>query len=135
MSELHTIRLEVSNGSLDTLAVEVPNTSPWKLLASGAGFRSREFVGEDLFEALIALRKELEKTGYRLLCAGARVDVFPSGMSRSMGGGRKAYITQLGEPATDTIDIFAEAEPGAVGTVEQQKEFHTKWIRSLMKSR
>ena len=57
-----------------------------------------------------------------LLCAGARPDIFPSGMSRGMGDGRKAYITRLGQPAlrTGLVDIFDDAELDAVRTIEEQ---------------
>ena len=47
--------------------------------------------GPDLFEALQAVRRRLEDAGMLLCCQGARADVFPSGMSRQMGGGRRAY--------------------------------------------
>lgn len=135
MSEVRTIHIQALDGSLHTLTVEVTIVAPWKLTVSGAGFQGRVFEREDLFDALVELRGELEKAGHRLLCGGARVDAYPSGMSRSMGGGRKVYITQLGKSATDMIDIFDEAKPEAIGTVEQQKEFHSKWIRSLTKSK
>lgn len=131
MTDTRTIHVQSPSGKLDTLSVEVPDAAPWKLVVSGVGLQNRVFEGDDLFEALIALRLKLEETGYRVLCAGARVDVFPSGMSRNMGGARKAYITRLGEPATNLIDIFDEAKAELVGTVEGQKEFHNKWGRSL----
>jgi len=135
MSETRTIRVQSLNEALDTLTVEVANSVPGELIVSGLGFRKRVFHGQDLFDALIALRTELDDAGWRLLCSGARFDVFPSGMSRSMGGARKAYIMRLGAPATDLIDVFDEAEPKSVGTVKQQKEFHDKWIRSLAEQR
>jgi hypothetical protein len=59
----------------------------------------------------------------------------PDGMSRSMGSGRKVYITRMGEPATEIIDIFDEAAPELIGTVKQRKEFHARWILSLRKVR
>ena len=88
-----------------------------------------EFKGDDLFKALCSLREALEKVGAQALCAGARPDVFPSGMARGMGGGRKAYITQIGFPAlrTDLVDIFDYAPPEAVGSVIEQKVFHEEW--------
>lgn len=135
MSDVRTIRFQASDGSLGTLTVEVADVPPWKLVVSGGTLHGRSFEGRDLFESLIALRSELERAGCRLLCAGARIDAFPSSMSRSMGAARRVYITHLGRPATDTINIFDEAQPGSTGTVEQQKEFHKKWIRSLNKLR
>ncbi len=56
-----------------------------------------------------------------------------SGMSRSMSGGRKAYVTKLGRPALaqDLVDIFDYAEPNCVGSVTDQQVFHSKWVESL----
>ena len=92
-----------------------------------------KFEAGDLFEAMTDLRKILERTGAQLLCAGARVDVYPSGMGRDMGGGQMAYVTQLGRPGRleDLVDIFDEAAPEQVGTVQEQRDFHKRWIKSL----
>ncbi|HUO08228.1 MAG TPA: hypothetical protein VM008_08020 [Phycisphaerae bacterium] len=133
MNELHTIHVLLANGTSHTLQIEVATTPPWKLVVSGQGFDRKEFTGRDTFEALIALRREIEREGGRLLCNGARPDVRPSGMSRSMGGGRKAYILQLGRTTTlkSLVDIIGHAEKDQVGTVEEQMEFHQKWFQSL----
>lgn len=82
-----------------------------------------------MFEALIALRLLLERRGGCLLCAGARTNVFPSSMSRDMGGGRMAYVLRLGEPALELVDIFASAERSQVGTVEEQRAFQSLWMQ------
>jgi hypothetical protein len=52
-------------------------------------------------------------------------------MSRSMGGGRKAYIIRLGASATEMLDIFDFAPAESVGTVAQQEDFHARWVASL----
>jgi hypothetical protein len=93
--------------------------------------QGRIIEGNDLFDALINLRKELEGKGVRLLCAGARRDAFPSGMARSMGGARKAYIFELGKSATELVDIFADAVPDQVCTVDEQQRLRQQWIASL----
>ena len=113
-------------------AIEV-HTRPWKLVFSAPGLQRQEFTARDLFDALVALRRELEKLGIKLLCAGARTDVFPSGMSRSMGGGRKAYVMRMGTPASELVDIFDYAGPELVGGVDQQREFRDQWLVSLKK--
>src|ERR1700722_9317600 len=89
------------------------------------------FRETDLYKAMQALRGGLEAKGGQLLCAGARPDVVPSGMSRNVGGGREAYVVQLGKQATEFVDIFAYAEPAVVGTVRQQHEFVEAWRASL----
>lgn len=49
----------------------------------------------------------------------------PSGMSRSMGRGRKANVMRLGEPADEAglVDIFDPAEATQVGTVDERIKF------------
>ena len=93
----------------------------------------RRLEAPDLFEALREMRAELESAGCQLLCAGARPYVTVSGMSRSMGGGRKGYIVHLGSPAsrTDMVDIFDYAEPALVGTIQQQRDYFRAWAESL----
>ena len=99
----------------------------------GLELTQNKFSGDDLFETQIALRRELETINAKLLCAGARPEAVPSGMSRGMGGGAKVYLTQIGKPAfrTDLVDIFDYAEPNLVGTVEEQKRFHDRWVEAL----
>src|SRR5215469_6592337 len=48
--------------------------------------------GPDLFAALQQLRRTLEPLGWVPLCNGARVDCYPSGMARDMGGGMDVYV-------------------------------------------
>jgi len=89
------------------------------------------FRETDLYKAMQALREYLEGKGCQLLCAGARPDVAPSGMSRSMGGGRQAYVMHLGKQATEFVDIFDYAAPALVGTVQKQREYFKAWMASL----
>lgn len=126
------VKVQLPDGGIVEYAIELSTGPRWKLVVQGIDEGQKEFVADDLFDAQLLLRKELEKAGGRLLCAGARSDVFPSGMSRSMSGGRKAYIMQLGKSPirSDLVDIFSYAEPGVVGTVGQQQQFHQKWIES-----
>ncbi|MEO6003409.1 MAG: hypothetical protein ABIZ04_01590 [Opitutus sp.] len=135
MSETKNVKVRLHNGTIKECAIAISGGPPWKLLFNGIELAAQEFFGEDLFEALNALRRALENIGAQLLCAGARPDVFPSGMARGMGGGRKAYITKIGAPAfrTDLVDIFDYVGPELVGTVAQQKAFHDKWAESFRK--
>ena len=97
------------------------------------GDRNVEATGVDLFDSLRNLRATLEEDGIRILCAGARADVYPSGMSRTMSDGRKAYTLKLGLVAqrNDLVDIFSYASPREVGTVAEQRRFHEQWISSI----
>ncbi len=133
MSETKNIKVKLRDGVIVDCFVEVPQTNPARLIFSGLGFDRREFLADDVFDALVSLRRELEEMGAQLLCTGARPDVFPSGMSRAMGGGIKAYVNRMGLPArnTDLVNIFDSAESEIVGSVAEQIEFHMQWIESL----
>lgn len=131
MTDILTARILNPDGSIQGGLFRASINPPWELTFSGAGLVEQVFQGSDLFEALVALRVQLEIKGCRLLCAGARRDVCPSGMSRSMGGGRKAYVFQLGKSAKELIDIFEDARPNQVVTVKEQFLFRQEWVKSL----
>jgi hypothetical protein len=85
----------------------------------------------DLFAALAEARRELEVHGVQLACHGARLDVWPSGMLRQAGYGRRAYVLTMpptsGRP--QTVDIFEPAPKSSVlATADEQREwFHRYW--------
>ncbi|HEY5723947.1 MAG TPA: hypothetical protein VIT45_16680 [Allosphingosinicella sp.] len=120
-----------AQGGITVLSVQFSSELPWILRVSGRELQEEEFTGRDLFQAMIALRRELDASGKKLLCAGARRDVFPSGMARSMGSARKAYVMKLGEPATILVDIFEPAHADQIATVDEQQRFREQWIVSL----
>ena len=139
MSQSIQVKVRMADGDIVSAAVEICSNAGTRLhglTIKGIDTGQERFDAGDLFEAMTDLRRVLERTGAQLLCAGARVDVYPSGMCRDMGGGRQAYATQIGKPARmeDLVDIFAYAEPESVGTVQQQVEFHAEWIESLAKA-
>jgi hypothetical protein len=113
---------------------EVADAEPWSIrvkLPTEDGPRTYE--GPDLFECLVALRREVERSGDQVVCAGARRDVYPSRMAREMGGGRLAYVLRAGQPAgrKDLVDIFAPAEAGLVGSVDEQRRNFEAWLEML----
>src|SRR5262245_27555930 len=67
--------------------------------------------GEDrnYFEAFCRIREKLEADGLRPFCYGACINVYPSGMSRDMGGGLRASKLTLGQQGriADLVDIFS----------------------------
>ena len=92
------------------------------------GFGS-EFDGPDFFEALRVMRLAAEPSGWMVLCAGARRDVWCTGMSRSMGLGCTAYVLRPGRPVrrADLVGIFEAASPDSVcGIVEQERAFQLR---------
>jgi hypothetical protein len=129
-----TANARFSEGAVAELRLEISIDKEcrlWQIRLLESEENETSFRETDLYKAMQALRKHLEAKGGQLLCAGARPDVVPSGMSRDMGGGRRAYVIQLGKQATELVDIFAYADPAAVGTVQQQREFVEAWWASL----
>jgi hypothetical protein len=129
MRHTKSIKVQQADGSILDGTIELIDGPPCHLVFSAKGIGPFLADGEDLFDALTALRLQLESCKCLLLCAGARTDVSPSGMSRGMSGGRKAYVTHIGKPAlkNDVVDIFDYAGPDVVGTVDQQMAYHKKW--------
>lgn len=87
----------------------------------------------DYFEALVTIRRELEAEGARVICQGARRDVWPSGMARDMGAGLKAYVLVPGQRPTrdDLVGIFEAADPSLIGTVAEQEVASRSWLASF----
>ena len=113
------IELEVKRAGDAPIAcsITIDCAADVSLKFSGPSLPAREYLSTDLFDALALLRDDLEALGYRSLCAGARIDVYPSGMCRSMAHGRKAYILKLGVRPTSAhlIDIFVGSTAENIG--------------------
>ena len=76
----------------------------------------------DYFDALEEARLPFEAEGYRLLCYGASLNVFPSGMGRSCTLGIESY--QLREDGPNgTKDIFETGKDVIPATVKEQRLF------------
>jgi len=133
MNEVREMTIQIANNSSEKCVVEIAKSEPWKVALSHSSLGRLEFEADNLCKALVCLRYSLEEKECKLLCNGSRKDVIVSGMSRQMGGGRKAYVVRLGCQALkeDMVDIFDYAEPQYVGTVSQQKEFYNEWVLSL----
>jgi len=97
-------------------------------------WRGREATAnaDDFFEALCTIRLQLEAEGLLLFCYGASLNVYPSGMGRSMASGKAAYKMQAGKHArkADLVDIFSEGPDVIPATVAQQREFFNDWVAS-----
>lgn len=130
MIEQVLLKLCTSADELAECSVAYPNKPPWFIEFSNARLGSRTFYANDLFDCLCELRIFLEKNGFLILCNGARVDAYPSTMSREMSGGRKVYILKIGEKANleSLVHIFAEAPRDKVGTVNEQADYYKRFI-------
>ena len=89
-------------------------------------------TADDFFEALRQIRLELETQNAMILCNGARIDAYPSGMSRQMSLGRIVYLNQTGQPAKHKAAIFDKADADWVASVAEQDKYHRDWLASLL---
>lgn len=129
------VRLSISTlkGDKDVCVLEFASGKPVQMTASCAVLGTISVTADDLFEALNLIRLETERHGYFVLCNGARVDAYPSRMSRQMGEGGRLYVFKAGVPAKreDLVDLFESAELQQVGTVAAQRMAYEAWLRSL----
>jgi hypothetical protein len=95
----------------------------------------RTIIGksEDYFDALIQVRKTLEKDSVFLLIYGVSKNVWPSAMARSMGAGLRAYKMTMGKQAVtaDLVEIFASGPDVQPCTVVEQEKYKDEWFVSL----
>jgi hypothetical protein len=88
--------------------------------------------GSNYFDCLCQIREVLEKQNLFLLCQGAVKNVYPSGMSISMGLGVMAYRLEMGMQAqrSTLVNIFDSATADDVCTVVEQRSFFDSWRKS-----
>ena len=88
--------------------------------------------GPDLFDAFCEIRRDLEGEGVRICVSGARIDAYPSGMAREMGGGQMVYLlrrpSMIGKlirlpylRPRKLVYIFSPAPCHLVATVDEQE--------------
>lgn len=92
-----------------------------------------EAVDEDFFESFCRIREKLEAEGIRPSCYGASRNVYPSAMSRDMGGGLQAYKLTVGQPGriADLVDIFSTGPDVVPVPVAEQRDFYYRWLESI----
>ena len=92
-----------------------------------------EKKANSFFEALVEIRRELEKKGIKLLCKGCCRNVYPSGMILEMGSGRKAYSLTMGKQAeiNSLVDIFETCQIEDYASVDEQYIFFEQWCDSI----
>lgn len=114
--------LLVSDSATRTEQLKISTSPPWALVLSWGDVELAS-DGNDSFECLTNLRLELESKSWQICCAGARIDVYPSGMSRQMSAGRKAYVHSPDPSAGGNylIDIFDASHRSICGTVAEQR--------------
>jgi hypothetical protein len=129
MDEVKVVATVTKNGDVEELSLTVAQSEEAHVIEASVSGRISRYEATSLFHALLELRRDLEREGRKLLCAGAQIDVWPSGMSMSMGGGRMAYRTRLGKQSTreDQLDIFSAVSPEEVVSVQEQVAYHNRW--------
>jgi hypothetical protein len=126
--------LNSQNGVAESASFEWDIEKPHYLTLHLVSGRSFTASGSDFFESLCAIREhELEPGGIIPLCNGARLDVYPLGMSRSMSGARTASVLKMNQQTQreDLVEIFAPALAGSVATVREQREYFREWFKSV----
>lgn len=127
--ETETLKIQTAEGKLfDAKLTYYGGGRKWTLEFTSPITEKLSFNEGDVFECLTQLRLELAKYGCKPLCAGARIDVYPSGMSRDMGGGKLLQVFSS-EPTNEWEDvkhvwIFDYAEPDLIASVEEQFNYH-----------
>lgn len=103
-----------------------PSWPNWILEFTSPSIKKLSFTATDVFECLTQLRLELAQYGYKPLCNGARLNVYPSGMCRDMGNGLSAYVFTPGKQvdSEDLVGIFDYAEPDSIASVEEQFNYY-----------
>lgn len=121
------------DGKMLTVRLYFPSMPPWYLEFIRSGGEWKVYEGEDLFECMTALRKDLEREGIKLLCNCSRKDVFSSRKTRMEEGGTHAYALIPGCRATEDnlVDLFEYVPPALAATVEEQIGFFREWLGSV----
>jgi hypothetical protein len=133
MMDQRLVKILQENGQHFETHLYYSRTPPCKIRCTFPDQKDMEFNGDDLFECLIALRKELEIKNWKILCHGSRIDVTPSSMSRQMAGGTVLSVMKLGEQSKfeNNVYIFDECDPELIATVAEQEKFRNIWFDSL----
>ncbi len=128
---VYEILLRLKDGSKITgkLVRRSPDPSFWmNLTADGI---NESASSNDYFDTFAKIRKRLAGKSIYPLCYGASKDIWPSGMSRDMGQGLKAYRLVLGKKARELYNIFETGDDIDPVHPDIQKEFAEKWFESL----
>lgn len=85
--------------------------------------------GHDLIAALTQVRQQFETNGHRLLCYGASLNSWPSGMSRDSDMVYQLTLGQLpDEVHSEDIHFIFDTGPDIIAaTYQEQKAFSRRW--------
>lgn len=133
--DLHDRNLGEAALNFGAAAVTHSRTQPLVSVELDAQGRHFKGMGNDYYEALQQLRRQLHIHSLDLNCYGSCVNVAPSIASRDRTRGRLACRLTLGrEPREDTlVDIFTKPQDALpLGTPDEQHKFLSTWRKSLV---
>jgi hypothetical protein len=100
----------------------------WTLVLTAPGGATWTGAGQGLWSAFLDLRHQTDRLGYRLCCAGARIDA-------NMRSGRLAGSDVVDILSRRTLlgirhksSMLAYAPASRVGTVEDQEARYERWL-------
>ena len=120
-----SINIQFSDGSIldAVLTYSRPEANLCIIKIEHAQISSIEKNSTDYFTALATVRKELEPQGIKLLCWGARRDVWPRGIQLDWTAGRLACRRGKDFYLKESKSIFAYSPPDTIATVEEQMKY------------
>lgn len=124
--EIQSVKVQLADGTI--MDAEITFTNGLRIHIEGVGYFTGK--GNDYFSQLADVRSQLEQLGIKVLCFGARTDVWASGLQRDMGLGYRAYLLSADVPGRKPAQcIFDYSPPEKIGTVEEQRQYHEVWSR------
>jgi hypothetical protein len=131
MAETFNVRL-VGGSDGERAAFEISDVENRCLLACRYRDKTISAEATDFFDALVSIRRQLQRDGLIPYCYGASLNVFPSAMARDMGQGLKAYKLAPGKHSNraDLVGIFDEGADVVTADVDAQEQFFRDWLES-----
>ena len=131
MTETFSVRL-VGGSDGERATFEINDVENRCLLTCRYRDKTISSEAADFFDALILIRRQLQRDSLTPYCYGASLNVFPSTMARDMGRGLRAYKLVVGKHATrtDLVDIFDEGTDVVPADVDTQEQFYRDWLAS-----
>jgi len=132
MLEQRVLQVAYPSGEIRETVFAISRGDPCVLEMEEAVGQRLRAEANDLFDCLVQIRSDLEREGAKVLCNGARLDAYPSGMARDMGGGRKVYLMRMGEAARleDLVNTFDVAPIETIASVADQRDYFLRWLES-----
>lgn len=91
--------------------------------------QSLSATSSDFFDALLQIRKRLEKDELFPFCYGASRNVYPTDVARAMAHGLMAPRWEKGKKWYDNLVFIFHSGPDVEPvTVAEQREFRQRWI-------